>query len=203
MSKPIWWRMGLGGLVMFAVLVLTACGGDESNAATDATGVGGQATATTTPGSDDATNEPVRPGEPSALGMDGPPSTTASAKGQSVETGIGTFCWTLLCVDKIGVPTRGVLVVSNGDVVTIRVPDGVPPLREVGVAVFDAVNAQILDDGSEIWPYPGSPGEPVPFEMGPNGVEVPVELPPGTYVLAVNMYFERGDVVYGVLLDVR
>src|SRR5690606_36091608 len=120
-------------------LALAGCGGDESNAASDGAGNGGQANATATPeGNDDATTEPVRPAEPGVLGMDGPPSTTASANGQSIETGIGTFCWTMLCVDKIGVPTRGVLVVSNGDVVIIGVPDGVPPLREVGVAVLDA-----------------------------------------------------------------
>src|SRR5690606_2218059 len=37
---------------------------------------------------------------PGAPAFSEPPSTTATANGQTVNAGIGTFCWTLLCVDK-------------------------------------------------------------------------------------------------------
>ena len=141
---------------------------------------------------------PAPPGFPAT---DEPPVTTASANGQTVEMGIGTYCWTLLCVDKIGVPTRGTLSVAPGDTVTIAIPDDAPPLREASANVFVAANAQTLDDGSEIWPYPGSPGEPLAHEIAGETVEVTVNLEPGQYVLAASMFFEAGDVTYGVLLD--
>lgn len=34
-------------------------------------------------------------------------------------------------------------------------------------------------------------------------IEVEVNLAPGKYVLTVGMYFQRGDISYGVVLDVR
>jgi hypothetical protein len=140
---------------------------------------------------------------PAFPASDEPPATTASANGQTVETGLGTYCWTLMCVDKIGVPTRGTLTVSSGDTVSFAVPPAAPPLREAGANTFAAVDPQKLDDGSEIWPYPGSPGDAQEYAISGDSVDVMVDLPPGQYVLAVNMYFEAGDAIYGVLLDVQ
>jgi hypothetical protein len=132
-----------------------------------------------------------------------PPGTTATANGETVDAGIGTFCWTLLCVDKIGVPTKGTLSVSAGDTVSVAIPQDGPALNGASAAVFAAVDPQPLDDGSEIWPYPGAPGEEVVSEATSGAVEVVVDLEPGQYVLSVFMTFEGGDVVYGVLLDVE
>jgi hypothetical protein len=143
------------------------------------------------------------PNPPGFPASDEPPSTTASANGQTVETGLGTYCWTLMCVDKIGVPTKGALTVSSGDTVSFAIPQGAPPLREAAANTFPAANAQKLDDGSEIWPYPGTTGEPQEYAISGNEIDVMLDLPPGRYVLAVSMYFESGDAVYGVLLDVQ
>jgi hypothetical protein len=69
--------------------------------------------------------------------------------------------------------------------------------------VFPAIDATTLDDGSEIWPYPGALGEDLAHEVNGQDVEVVMNLEPGTYVLSVSMFFEMGDVVYGVLVEVQ
>jgi hypothetical protein len=85
----------------------------------------------------------------------------------------------------------------------MAIPDDAPPLREAAANVFEALDAMPLDDGSEIWPYPGAPGEEVASEVAGDSVDVTVDLAPGRYVLAVSMFFESGDVVYGVLVEVQ
>jgi hypothetical protein len=188
--------------------LLAACGGGDSDAEPPARGDTPAAGASATPGGAGVPTSgtggsgatPAPPGFPAA---DEPPATTASANGQSVETGLGTYCWTLMCVDKIGVPTRGTLTVAAGDTVSVAVPPGAPALREAAANSFAAVTPQPLDDGSEIWPYPGAPGDDLAHTVAGDNVEVTVDLPPGRYVLAVSMFFETGDVVYGVLLEVR
>ena len=187
---------------------LAACSDDDGELGENGTG---STESTQTPNGDNnltpetstgGVQEPP-PAPPGFPATDEPPVTTASANGETAEMGIGTYCWTLLCVDKTGVPTRGTLSVAPGDTVTLAIPDDAPPLREASANVFEATNAQTLDDGSEIWPYPGSPGEPLAPEIARDTVEVTVDLEPGQYVLAVSMFFEAGDVTYGVLLEVE
>jgi hypothetical protein len=120
-----------------------------------------------------------------------------------VEAGIGTYCWTLLCVDKIGVPTGEPLTVSRGDAVSVAIPTEAPPFREASASVFEALNAMPLDGGGQIWPYPATGGEEVAYTITEDSVHVTVDFEPGRYVLAVGMFFEPGDVVYGVLLEVQ
>lgn len=208
-----WFLVAGFGLVIAAFVV--ACGGDDDDpdggasaggdtpvveaSATAATG-GGPAGVPTSGGGGGSSSGPAPPGFPAS---DEPPSTTATANGQTVETGLGTYCWTLMCVDKIGVPTKGTLTVSSGDTVSFAVPAGAPPLRDAAANTFEARDAQQLDDGSEIWPYPGNPGESQEYAVAGDEVEVMVDLAPGTYVLVVSMYFEAGDAVYGVLLEVQ
>ena len=191
-----------------AAVLLAACGGngddgpDGETTAPKASATSAPASNTVTPGTGAGGpgTPPAPPGFPTA---DEPPVTTATVNGQSVETGVGTYCWTRMCVDKIGVPTRGTLTVSAGDTVSVTIPNDAPPLREAGANVFEALDPMLLDDGSEIWPYPGALGEDVAYTVGGGSVDVTVDLMPGRHVLAVSMYFEAGDVVYGVLLEVQ
>lgn len=211
-SKTGWVRLLLAGASLMAAFVLVACSDDEADGATDpaatATSVSGGATATPAsegaptdvPGTGAGDATAVPPGFPAS---DEPPATVASANGVSVETGTGTYCWTLMCVDKIGVPTKGTLTVAQGDTVAIAIPENAPPLREATATVFEAQNSMPLDDGSDIWPYPGAPGDEVASEVTGESVAATIDLAPGRYVLAVFMSFEAGDVVYGVLVEVQ
>ena len=215
-SKTGWMRLILAGTGLIGALVLLACSDDDDEGG--ANGV----TGATTPVNGEATATPASGGGPTGLSgtgaggvsvtppappsfpaTDEPPAASASANSESVETGIGTYCWTRLCVDKIGVPTKGTLIVSPGDTVSVAIPEGVPALREAGANVFEAVGALPLDDGSEIWPYPGATGAEVDYEVTNESVDVVIDLPPGRYVLSVFMSFESGDVVYGVLVEVQ
>lgn len=216
-------KIGRAAGALLLLVCVAACSSDdgESTGATGGSPGSASPTATSTPPNTPDAGSPgtvtgspggsQTPFPPSDVPLsDEPPASTATANGVSVETGIGTYCWTRMCVDKIGVPTKGTLTVSRGDIVTIAVPPGIPTLREAAANTWQAVGAQQLDDGSTIWPYPGSPGEPIAHGIAGNAVTVTVDLAPGTYVLAVSLYFEPvgtffngGDVVYGVLLEVE
>ena len=59
----------------------------------------------------------------------------------------------------------------------------------------------MLDDGSEIWPYPGAPGEDVASEVTDDSLDVVIDLEPGQYVLSAFLAFEAGDVEAVVPVD--
>jgi hypothetical protein len=117
--------------------------------------------------------------------------------------GIGSYCWTSLCIDKIGPITRGRLDVTRGGSVIVRVPASTPALRSVNVTAFPAGASQDVGNGETAWRPDFDRGvEPAHSLTGQN-VEVQAQLDPGSYVLVVSMFFERGDVQYAVVLDVR
>jgi hypothetical protein len=140
---------------------------------------------------------------PPDLTTDVPPGTTAAAGGSTVEMGVGTYCWTTMCVDKIGPITRDALSIASGDEVVVAVPDGVPVLNEVSVEAFPAANPQEFDNGDTAWRPDFNFDGTMAYELDQDGVRIPVSLEPGTYVLVVGMYFQSGDVQYGVVLHVE
>ncbi|HEU0072818.1 MAG TPA: hypothetical protein VFS30_02315 [Dehalococcoidia bacterium] len=137
------------------------------------------------------------------LTSDGPPDTTASSGGMTVEMGVGTYCWTRLCVDKIGPITRDTLKVTPGDEISVEIPDGTPRLREVSVIAFPAAEPQQLDNGETAWRADYDNGVTLRWERDEDAVRIDGTLEPGTYVLTVGMFFEPGDVQYGVVLEVE
>lgn len=221
-SHPGLWLAG--GILVLATVIVSACGGDsegdaslptsETPASTTLSGedaVPGDSTAiapTTGPSaplppaaSGTVTSPPMPPNLPAS---DQPPTTTATSGSQEAEAGIGTYCWSRLCVDKVGVPTLGELAVSSGDTIDVAIPSNAPPLREATATIFEAVDPNTLDDGSTIWLYPGAPGDPIETNTRADVVEVRLNnIDSGSYVLAVSMFFETGDVVYGFLLEVN
>ena len=134
---------------------------------------------------------------------DSPPETTVSAGGETVGMGIGTYCWTTMCVDKIGPITRGTLVIASGDEVLVRIPDGAPALREVSIIAFPAAEPQALDNGETAWRPDYDIGVTLTSERDDEEIRIGATLAPGTYVLSVGMFFESGDVQYGVVLEVE
>ena len=150
----------------------------------------------------------VTEGETPQVGAPGPafeepPGTTASSGGTSVEMGVGTYCWTTMCVDKIGPITRGTLTVASGDEVVIAVPDGAPPLNEVSVQAFPAANPEEFDNGETAWQPDFNFDGTLTSKRDRDEVRVEATLEPGTWVLVVGMFFESGDVQYGVVLEVE
>jgi hypothetical protein len=133
---------------------------------------------------------------------DVPPDTTATSGGTTVGMGIGTYCWTTKCVDKIGVITRGTLTIASGDEVAVAVPSGAPALNSVSVFAFPAADPQPLDNGETAW-RPDFDGVMLTSELDEDVIRVGGTLEAGTYVLSVGMFFASGDVQYGVVLEVQ
>jgi hypothetical protein len=104
--------------------------------------------------------------------------------------GIGSYCWGTLCVDKIGVATRGTLPVNSGDTIVVAVPQATSPLKDVGVSVFPAENGRPLDDGSTIWPYGDSSTALDRTLLGPL-IAVEADLAPGN-ICSLSVYDVRG-----------
>ena len=155
-----------------------------------------------TNGDGSPTVEPTSPGLPDFT-TDAPPGTTATAGSSTVEMGIGTYCWITLCVDKIGPITRDTLTIASGDEVVVAVPEDSPTLNEVSVEAFLAANPQEFDNGDTVWQPDFSFDGTQSSEWDQDEVRIPLSLEPGTYVLVVGMFFEAGDVQYGVVLEVE
>jgi hypothetical protein len=163
---------------------------------------GGEADAGTPPTQSVAEGETPQPGPPGPA-FEQPPGTTASSGGTSVEMGVGTYCWTTMCVDKIGPITRGTLAIASGDEVVIAVPDGAPPLNEVNAQAFPAANPEEFDNGETAWQPDFSFDGTLTAERDGDEVRVEATLEPGTWVLVVGMFFKGGDVQYSVVLEVE
>jgi len=179
--------LALAGPIFLSVALVAGCSGD-SNAAPDTS---------------NATRAPNPPaGAPSGLPSDDAPGTTATANGATVDMGIGTHCWIRMCVDMIGPITKATLNVAHGDIIEVAVPQGAPALREVSAIAFRASTPTELDAGAKAWPL-GADSRDLSTGLDATKVEVDVDLPPGTWILAVGMYFAQGDISYGVVLEVR
>ena len=140
---------------------------------------------------------------PPDVTTDAPPPTTVSAGGSRVEMRVGTYCWTTLCVDKIGPITRGTLRIASGDEVVVAVPDGTPPLNEVTVQAFPAGTSEEFDNGETAWMLDYSFDGTMQYERDDEEVRIVVTQEPGMYILVVGMFFDPGDVQYGVVLEVE
>jgi hypothetical protein len=183
----------------FSVLLL-GCSNDDDPAGDEAVAAGGaqnEATQGVAPGA------PTSESGPPNLADDSPPVTTASSGGQTVEMGVGSFCWTTLCVDKIGPITRGTLAISAAAEVVVAVPDSAPPLNSVSAVAFPALNPQELEGGETAWQPGFNASKMLNFELQDDEVRIDAALEPGTYVLNVGMFFEGRDVQYGVVLEVE
>ena len=150
------------------------------------------------PAAPDATSEPISPAGPS----NEPPGTTASSGGAAVEMGIGTYCWGNVCVDKIGPVTRGALTMAAGDEIVVAVPPGAV-LNSVNVIAFPAGDSVALANGELAWQPDFDAFTALESERDGDEIRIAVGLAPGTYVVMVGMFFETGDVQYGVVLEVQ
>jgi hypothetical protein len=178
--------------IVLAPLLLLGCSEDESP---------DQAETTPTLIVEEETATPeANPPNPAT---DAPPGTTVTAGGITVEMGVGTYCWTTMCVDMIGPITRDTLNIASGDEVVVAVPEDARALNEVSVEAFPAANPQVLDNGGTAWQPDFDHDGTVAADWDEEEIRIAVPLDPGTYVLVVGMFFEAGDVQYGVVLEVE
>lgn len=133
-----------------------------------------------------ATSVPISPAGPG----DGPPISTASAGGMAVEMGIGTYCWSNLCVDKIGPVTRGTLEIASGDEIVVAVPAG-PALSTAKVTAFLAGESMDLGNGEMAWQLDFDASVPLTSQRVGDEVKIEGGLPAGTYVHLHRRYVFR------------
>jgi hypothetical protein len=179
--------LAFAGPIFLSAALIAGCTGD-SKASPDTTNV---------------ENPPNPPsGMSSSLPLDDVPGTTATANGATVDMGIGTHCWIRMCVDMIGPITKDTLTVASGDIIEVAVPQDTPALRDVNAFAFRASTPTDLDSGAKAWPL-GADSRDLSTGRDGSKVEVDVDLPPGAWILSVGMFFEQGDISYGVVLEVR
>jgi hypothetical protein len=138
-------------------------------------------------------------GAPEAVN-DRPPAAFAQAGGDEVPLGLGSFCWAMLCVDTIGVITVDeVLEVRSGERVEVSGPLMQAPVAGIGATAWPRPDAPV-DSGT--WGMAWQPdGEEHVLDF--DGTGFAADLPPGDYIVALFVRFERGDAMYGLQLAVR
>lgn len=76
-------------------------------------------------------------------------------------------------------------------------------MREVSVSAFPPGASQAVGNGETAWQPDFDRATELAATRTGAHLEVTVDLPPGSYVLVVGMFFNPGDVQYAVVLDVR
>jgi hypothetical protein len=103
----------------------------------------------------------------------------------------------------LGVPADETLTVAAGDVVSLAIPPAITDVRETGTNIFEANAPITLPNGNQAWPNSGEPMPTLPYQVANDEVEVRIDAAPGRYVLVVGLFFDGGDVQYGVQLKVH
>ncbi len=140
-----------------------------------------------------------------------PPGGTLSYGGETVEAGLGGYCWSTdqasSCVDAIGI--------SLGDG-KLTVPQGVPlffayrgdKLDSLDVTAYEVEpgggDNNRIEDGILVPPYMGVGKEEQPkVRRSGNRARITARLPAGEYVLDVRAGMPEGDASYGFRLVVK
>jgi hypothetical protein len=133
-----------------------------------------------------------------------PPDGTLSYGGQEVKGLPGSFCWTDVCVDKAGgiVPPRNqTLTVPSGSEMVFRFRGQSPP--ETVSATASSPPDKVMATASPLAEKGRStasaePKRPRSLKTHGSGAErtIPVELPPGEYVVSVFVIAPQGDASY-------
>jgi hypothetical protein len=131
-----------------------------------------------------------------AEGLPRPPDSTLSYGGREVKGALGTYCWSSgksgVCADtSFIVPARKkTLTVPSGSEVVFRYGGQTPP-KKLGAAAYPLSK----NDTSSASPDPSRSHS---LKAYGSGVErtIPVELPPGEYVVDVFITVRQGDATY-------
>jgi hypothetical protein len=141
-----------------------------------------------------------------------PPPAILTVAGQEQVSGIGSFCWNAnarkggqvgLCADTLGLPTAPEpLSVSGLFTATFQLPIAETP-GELSLRIIPVTEQDQLDVGTAPWRWwPGGEGTLEALPLAQESA-VALSLDPGLHVLSLFARWpERGDVVYGFLLEV-
>ncbi len=220
-------RFMMLGLCLAAAALATACGGDSDAApagtttrtttlvatstptaavaqasviAATATATPPAATATASQGTT-ATLTPnaLIPGIPT---FSRPPAAQASAGGISVTAGIGSYCWTNLCADTMG-PVTGPQALETAAGASVTLAIQFTPTAASVSALPGTSQPQTSSTGELLWNFPPFGGEQLAVTIGANSVVFSAPSTPGRYVVTAFLQVPGGDVLYGVLIEVR
>ncbi len=179
-------RSLLGLATLLAALAVACDGGGE--------GAGALVTGSPSPAlSGGGTGAPSRP-----------PQATATSGGTGVALGIGSYCWGSVCVDSVGVVVRPpALSVARGATVRVANPAPGVQIKDANVQAWPQTGQPLVSSGGEeAWQVQASKTA-LPATASPAAVEFAADLPPGRYIVAIFLAFDRGDVTYGLVLEVR
>jgi hypothetical protein len=149
--------------------------------------------------------------ESTAAAASEPPASTLSYGGETVEAGLGGYCWTAggaaTCVDAVGISLGGEKLAA---------PSGVPLSFEYEGDRLDSLDVAAYEVGTEsggknrirhdilVPPYKGVGKEDRPkVSRSGNRARILATLPAGEYVLDVRAGMPEGDASYGFRLVVE
>ena len=179
------------------VLLVSGCGAAKGS---DDTGGGGTSKAR---GEDP--KPPTTMMYPTTMMFPEPPGSTLSYGGETVEGGLGTYCWLMGgsggCADAFAVILgEGALEAPAG--ATLSFAYGGKALDSLSVAAYKA-GREGEGDGREdefLPPYSGGGTKDLPVRRSGTRSRIVADLPPGEYVLDVFARMPQGDASYGFRL---
>ncbi|MQA00989.1 MAG: hypothetical protein GEU80_17020 [Dehalococcoidia bacterium] len=201
--RTTWLLTGLALITLVAAACSADAGSDTDDGGTSTPGaaVGQTATPAAEPTRDaDDTSMPA-----GDVDTDRPPHLVLWDGTTPATLELGTYCWTSMCVDAIGViTTPEVYAVGEGAELRVdglEAPSPEPELPVTGISVTASVlpgEPVASDEGWQAW-HPE--GEPVTLLEGANA-PFTVDLEPGRYLISVVVTFDGGDALYGAVIEV-
>lgn len=135
-----------------------------------------------------------------------PPPAMLEINGVTQTSAIGTYCWSGGgCADMIGIPTpMEALQISSPITAQLRLPIDTSP----SVLLFTIIHVTEKDEmqgnarGYRWWNYEAE-GRRLELPLQ-SQQEIQIDLAPGLYVWEIQVWWDgKGDVIYGLLVEVR
>lgn len=153
-----------------------------------------------------ATPAPSPPNEPASgtpVADARPPSVTAAAPGgDAVEMRIGSYCWSRVCADAIGIVTPvTAIAASRGSELTFGGEAFATAPAGTSFLLWAVPDAPV--DAQDDWRAWRPETDPITVEVINGRAALPADLAPGTHLAALFVNFAGGgDGSYGILIDV-
>ena len=139
-----------------------------------------------------------------AFSSEPPPPAILQIQSMEQISAVGTYCWSGGCADMIGIPTPKEAIVSNSPLIaTLRLPINVPPnTLEIRVNPASEINElQPSPLNYRWWEAWQGKYESLSLEKEQT---INLVLEHGLYVISVfAQWNQRGDVIYGFLVEVK
>ncbi len=144
---------------------------------------------------------------PGGTGLPEPPGSTLSYGGETVEAGLGSYCWTsgsgAVCTDSFGTPvSRETLTVPAGSAMAFDYGgEGLDSLSVSAEQIGQGDRLERAGEGSFLLPDGRDGGYEKPIKLrtsrSGNRARVVADLPAGDYAVVAFARMPRGDAYYG------